>query len=86
MNFRRFPVALYTYVFGAAGLGFSAGLILDNPSSFTLVTTSVSSVLTITGYFLTRPYMREAKAAIKAHIDDLNAYRGDNGGDDDLNH
>lgn len=78
MNYRRFPIALYSYVFGAAGLGFSAALILQEPTMLSLITTVVSGILTITGYGLTRPYMRNAKSDITAHIRDLNERRAAN--------
>ena len=85
MNFRRFPIALYSYVFGAAGLGFSVALILQEPTTTSLITTIVSASLVIIGYILTRPYMRDAKSDINSHIRDLNDRRALNEVEHDTN-
>lgn len=66
INLRHFPIHLYTYVFGAASLGFSASQAMQEPSTRTLITIAVSSAMTMAGYRFMRPYMAAAREAIKA--------------------
>lgn len=62
---RFFPVALYLFVCGAAGLGFGVGQAFEKPSFTTFFIILVCSPMTLAGWFMTRPYMRLARAAIK---------------------
>ncbi len=66
-RFRRFPIALYFYVFGATGMGFSVAVAVESPSVHTLIWMLIACTMTLIGYFMMRPYMRLAKQAIKEH-------------------
>jgi hypothetical protein len=63
---RYFPMALYAYIAGAAGLGFSVGAGITEPTIQTLIVSLVAGTFALAGHFMMRPYMREAKAAINA--------------------
>ena len=66
-QFRRFPIALYLYVFGGTGMGFAVGIALQDPTINTLIGMLIACVMTLAGYFFMRPYMRLAKQAIREH-------------------
>lgn len=65
-NFRFFPIALYLYVFGAAGLGFSVAAAMAEVTRTTVYISAVSCVMCLVAHYLVRPYMRQARATIKA--------------------
>ena len=70
LNLRFFPIQLYTFVFGAAGLGFSAAQAMQQPTTRTLIAIIVFSAMTLAGYRFMRPFMAAARAAIKAAQDE----------------
>ena len=80
-NFRYFPLALYLYVLGAAGFSSAVTWACCNePSLATGIVMLTSTVAIVAGYFMTRPYIRLAKAAIQ-HLatDRVEAKRSEKG-------
>lgn len=70
INLRFFPIQLYTFVFGAAGLGFSASQAMQEPTTRTLIAIIVFSTMTLAGYRFMRPFMAASRAAIKVAQDE----------------
>lgn len=66
-NLRTLPVKIYTYVLGAAGLGFTVSQAMVEPTTGTLIATLVFSSMTMAGHFLLKPTMKDARAAILVH-------------------
>lgn len=61
---RWFPWALYSYVFGAAALGWGIGVGMFQPSLSTLIALLIGCALCVFGFVGMRPYMREARASV----------------------
>lgn len=61
---RRFPWKLYSYVFGAAALGWGVGVDMSGSIKGSLIALLIGFVLCLIGYFGMRPYMRESSASI----------------------
>ena len=67
MSFRYFPLALYMYLFGAAGVGYVMGsnAILPKSTMTFLIMCGISFVLFMFGWYLMRPFMAQAKLGFR---------------------
>jgi formate-dependent nitrite reductase membrane component NrfD len=65
------PIALYLYIFGAAGIGFSLAMgMTATPNVRTLIVSGISCVMALVGHFMMRPYVRMARGEMKGQSRD----------------
>lgn len=65
VEFRWFPIRLYTYVFGAGIFGWGTGTAMQDPSTTSLIALLVGAVSIVIGYYFMRPFIAASKRAIK---------------------
>ncbi|QOU76423.1 hypothetical protein JAB4_059230 (plasmid) [Janthinobacterium sp. HH102] len=64
MKFRYFPIKLYIYLFGAAGMGYTTCQAMQEPTTKTLIFLFIFSLMMLSGHFFMRPMIKKAKEEI----------------------